>query len=147
EGMLVSFGRCCYPIPGDPIMGYLSTGRGIVIHREHCSNLENFRKHPQKWINVSWRGDTSEEFLTRITVMSENKMGILAEVAAAISATKSNIEQVDVNERDPGQSTITFYVHVRDRNHLEQIMQAVRTMPKVRDVVRYTNESVINHDE
>ncbi len=147
EGMLVSFGRCCYPIPGDPIMGYLSTGRGIVIHREHCSNLENFRKHPQKWINVSWRGDTSEEFLTRITVTSENKMGILAEVAAAISATKSNIEQVDVNERDPGQSTITFYVHVRDRNHLEQIMQAVRTMPKVRDVQRYTNESVINHDQ
>ncbi len=147
EGMLVSFGRCCYPIPGDPIMGYLSTGRGIVIHREHCRNLENFRKHPQKWITVAWRGDAEEEFLTRITVNSENRMGILAEVAATISGTRTNIDQVDVNEHDPGQSSITFFLHVRDRKQLATVMEAVRKMPRVREVLRYTNETEEFNDQ
>ncbi|MEL7536860.1 MAG: bifunctional (p)ppGpp synthetase/guanosine-3',5'-bis(diphosphate) 3'-pyrophosphohydrolase [Pseudomonadota bacterium] len=137
EGMLVSFGRCCYPIPGDAIMGYLSSGRGIVIHREDCRNLETFRKHPQKWITVNWRDDTDEEFLCRIVVEAENRMGILAEVAAAISATETNIEQVDVNDRDLGMSSITFYLHVRDHEHLANVTAAVRKMPRVKRVFRY----------
>ncbi|MEM1262428.1 MAG: bifunctional (p)ppGpp synthetase/guanosine-3',5'-bis(diphosphate) 3'-pyrophosphohydrolase [Pseudomonadota bacterium] len=137
EGMVVSFGRCCYPIPGDAIMGYLSSGRGIVIHREDCRNLETFRKHPQKWITVDWRKDTDEEFLCRIVVEAENRMGILAEVAASISATETNIEQVDVNERDQGISSITFYLHVRDHEHLASVTAAVRKMPRVKRVYRY----------
>ena len=139
EGMLVSFGRCCYPIPGDTIMGYLSSGRGIMIHREDCRNLDTFRKHPQKWITVDWRDDTEEEFLCRIEVEAENRMGILAEVAASISATETNIDQVDVNERDLGLSSITFYLHVRDHEHLAQITAAVRKMPRVKRVYRYLN--------
>ena len=147
EGMLVSFARCCYPIPGDEIMGYLSTGRGVVIHRHHCRNLENFRKHPEKWINVDWRPGIEQDFLSRITVNAENRMGILAEVAAAISATSTNIEQVDVNERDLGLSSISFFIQVKDRIHLAQVIDAVRKMPRVRDVTRYTNEIEEDHGD
>ncbi len=141
EGMLVSFGRCCYPIPSDSIMGYLSSGRGLVIHRDHCRNLENFRKHPQRWIKTSWLDAPGEEFLTRIDVMAENKMGILAEVAAAISDTETNIEQVEVNEREQGMSSITFFLHVANEEHLQRAINAVRSMTSVTSVTRYSNET------
>ena len=88
---------------------------------------------------MDWRDDTEEEFLCRIEVEAENRMGILAEVAASISATETNIDQVDVNERDLGLSSITFYLHVRDHEHLAQITAAVRKMPRVKRVYRYLN--------
>jgi len=140
EGMLVSFARCCYPIPGDEIMGHLSTGRGVVIHRHRCRNLENFRKHPEKWISVDWRGDTEQEFVTRIIVNAENRLGILAEIASSISGSSTNIEQVEVTERNQEISSISFFLHVKDRIHLAQVMDAIRKMPRVREVIRYSNE-------
>ncbi|MEO0996485.1 MAG: bifunctional (p)ppGpp synthetase/guanosine-3',5'-bis(diphosphate) 3'-pyrophosphohydrolase [Pseudomonadota bacterium] len=146
EGMVVSFARCCYPIPGDEIMGYLSSGRGVVIHRHRCRNLENFRKHPEKWIAVAWRPDIEQDFVSRITVNAENRMGILAEIAASISATSTNIEQVDVTERELGVSSIAFFLQVKDRIHLAQVMDAIRKMPRVQNVVRYDNETEDPHD-
>ncbi|MEM9172098.1 MAG: bifunctional (p)ppGpp synthetase/guanosine-3',5'-bis(diphosphate) 3'-pyrophosphohydrolase, partial [Pseudomonadota bacterium] len=92
EGMVVSYGRCCSPIPGDTIIGYLSTGRGIVIHRTQCSNLVNFRKHAQKWIDVEWLDNISQQFHVQLTVEAVNRMGVLAEVAATIADTDSNID-------------------------------------------------------
>ncbi len=141
EGMLVSFGKCCYPIPTDTIMGYLSSGRGLVIHRDHCRNLENFRKHPQRWIKASWLDTLDQSFMSRIEVTAENRMGMLAEVAAAIADTESNIDQVEVNEREHGMSSMTFFVHVRDSEHLDKVINAVRSMSNVSTVHRYTNET------
>lgn len=141
EGMMVSFGRCCYPIPGDAIMGYLSSGRGVVIHRDHCRNLENFRKHPQRWITASWRNDIDQEFLSRIDIVATNRMGILAEAASAISDTETNIEQVEVNERENGLSSITFFLHIRNAEHLDRVVAAVRSMTNVKEIERYTNET------
>ena len=66
EGMVVSYARCCHPIPGDDVMGYLSSGRGIVIHRNNCGNLSNFRKQPEKWIAVSWEKNIDLEFTSQI---------------------------------------------------------------------------------
>lgn len=146
EGMLVSFARCCYPIPGDEIMGHLSTGRGVVIHRHRCRNLDNFRKHPEKWINVDWREAVDQDFVTRIVVSAENRMGILAEVASMISASSTNIEQVEVTERNQGISTISFFLHVKDRIHLAQVIDGIRKTPNVQDVIRYSNEIENDHD-
>ena len=136
EGMVVSYARCCHPIPGDDVMGYLSSGRGIVIHRNNCGNLSNFRKQPEKWIAVSWEKDIDRDFNSQIHVETLNKPGVLAEVAATIGDAGSNIEQVSVLGRHEDCSVLAFMIQVRDRIHLAQIMRSVRNMSNVIRVIR-----------
>ena len=136
EGMVVSYAKCCYPIPGDDIMGYLSSGRGVVIHRDSCGNLSNFRKHSEKWINCNWEKDIDREFQTQIQVDTINKPGVLAEVAATIGDSGSNIEQVEVLGRHEDCSVLSFLILVKDRNHLARILRDVRNMPNVVRVAR-----------
>ena len=136
EGMVVSYGKCCYPIPGDEVMGYLSAGRGVVIHRNSCGNLINFRKQPEKWINVSWEKDIERDFSSQVQVDTVNKTGVLAEVAATIADTDSNIEQVAVLDRQDDCTILTFLLQVKDRKHLARIMRNVRKMENVIRVSR-----------
>mgnify|MGYP001373335718 CR=1 FL=1 len=136
EGMVVSYAKCCYPIPGDEIMGYLSSGRGVVIHRNSCGNLINFRKQPEKWLTVSWEMEISKDFSSQIHVDTENKTGVLAEVAATIADSESNIEQVSVLERQDDCSVLNFVLQVKDRKHLAEILRNIRKMPNVMRVSR-----------
>ena len=137
EGMVVSYSKCCYPIPGDDVMGYLSSGRGVVIHRTNCGNLSNFRKQPEKWISVTWEKDIDRDFQSQIQIDTQNKPGVLAEVAATIADCGSNIEQVEVLGRHEDCSVLTFLLQVKDRTHLARIMRNVRNMP---NVIRVTRE-------
>ena len=109
EGMVVSYARCCYPIPGDDIIGYMSTGRGLVVHRETCGNVANFRKQPSKWINVRWKRNVKGEFVAGIQVRAMNRMGLLAEMATAIAATQCDIDHVSV-ETESDSSTLDFRI-------------------------------------
>ena len=136
EGMVVSYARCCLPIPGDDVMGYLSSGRGVVIHRNNCGNLAIFRKQPEKWISVSWEADIDREFASQISVETRNKPGVLAEVASTIGDNRSNIEQVSVLGRHEDCSVLSFVLQVRNRQHLAQIIRAVRKMANVMRVTR-----------
>jgi len=136
EGMVVSYAKCCYPLPGDDVMGYLTAGRGVVIHRNTCGNLSNFRKQPEKWIAVSWEKDLDRDFNCQIQCETRNRTGVLAEVAATIADSGSNIEQVEVISRHEDVSVLTFLLQVRDRIHLAQIMRNVRKMPNVIRVSR-----------
>jgi guanosine-3',5'-bis(diphosphate) 3'-pyrophosphohydrolase len=136
EGMVVSYAKCCLPIPGDDVMGYLSSGRGVVVHRNTCGNLINFRKQPEKWIAVDWEKDIERQFASQIQVDTLNKPGVLAEVAATIGDCSSNIEQVSVLGRHEDCSILSFLLQVRDRTHLAQIMRNVRNMPNVIRVAR-----------
>src|ERR1700716_45029 len=86
EGLLVAYARCCFPIPEDPIFAFLSAGRGVVGPRENCGNVEDYRKHPENWLPVAWQATTDKVFSSEIRVDVANKMGVLAAVAAAISA-------------------------------------------------------------
>jgi guanosine-3',5'-bis(diphosphate) 3'-pyrophosphohydrolase len=136
EGMVVSYAKCCYPIPGDTVMGYLTAGRGVVIHRNQCGNLSNFRKQPEKWISVNWEKDIDREFACQIQTDTRNKPGVLAEVAATIGDCGSNIEQVEVLGRHDDCSVLSFLLQVKDRVHLAQIMRSVRNMKNVIRVSR-----------
>ena len=106
EGLVVTYARCCFPIPNDPILANLSSGRGVVIHREACGNLASFRKQPDKWISVTWQADIDRLFHVEIKVEVTNQTGVLAQVAAAIASTQTNIERVSVVERDSDSSTL-----------------------------------------
>ncbi len=136
EGLVVTFARCCFPIPNDPILANLSTGRGVVIHREACGNLSTFRKQPEKWISVAWRPAVDRLFHVEIKAEVTNRMGVLAQVAAAISGTQTNIDRVSLVERDSDSSTLTFELLVQDRRHLARVIRAVRGMPEVMKLTR-----------
>jgi guanosine-3',5'-bis(diphosphate) 3'-pyrophosphohydrolase len=136
EGLVVSYARCCFPIPNDPILANLSSGRGVVIHREACGNLASFRKQPEKWVSVTWQPATDRFFHVEIKAEVTNRMGVLARVASAIAATQTNIDRVSVVERDSDTSTITFELLVQDRRHLARVIRAIRGMPEVLKVTR-----------
>jgi GTP diphosphokinase / guanosine-3',5'-bis(diphosphate) 3'-diphosphatase len=136
EGLLVTYARCCFPIPHDPIFAFLSSGRGIVIHRETCVNVEDYRKHPEKWLPVSWQTGPDRFFSSQIRVDVPNRMGVLAAIAAAIASTETNIDHCSVEERDIDTSTLVFELKVHDRKHLARIIRTIRRMPDVLRVIR-----------
>src|SRR5262245_39387604 len=135
EGMVVNYARCCYPIPGDEIVGFMSSGRGIVIHRTTCGNLAEYRKQPSKWIPVNWTKSVKGEFDSEIQVRTLDRVGLLAEVAGRISATHTNIEHVRVDTEGDA-SALSFRLKVRDRRQLAQVVRSIRTIPGVVRVAR-----------
>jgi GTP diphosphokinase / guanosine-3',5'-bis(diphosphate) 3'-diphosphatase len=136
EGLLVTSARCCYPIPNDPIIAFLSSGRGIVIHRENCVNVEDYRKHPEKWLPVTWQSAPDRHFSSEIRVDAANRTGVLAAVAAAIASTDTNIDHVSVETRDENTSVLVFEIKVKNRKHLARIVRIIRRMPDVLRVTR-----------
>jgi GTP pyrophosphokinase len=135
EGLLVTYARCCFPIPGDAIFAFLSAGRGVVIHRENCVNVEDYRKHPEKWLPVTWQASQDRLFSSEIRVYVVNRTGMLAAVAAAIANLETNIDRVAIEEHGSDAVVLTFELRVRDRKHLARIVRVIRRMP---DVVRVT---------
>ena len=136
EGLLVTYARCCFPIPNDPIMAYLSAGRGVMIHRQNCGNLAEYRKQPDKWLSVAWESTRGRLFSSEIQLEINNRVGVLAAVASSIAGTETNIDQVSLEERDVNSSSLKFQVQVRDRKHLARVLRTVRRMPDVQRVSR-----------
>ena len=136
EGLVVSYARCCFPIPYDPIIAFLSAGRGVVIHRANCTNLSGWHKQPDKWLPVTWQKHSTRSFASELKVEVQNRPGVLASVASAIAATRTNIGHVSVVERDAESSTITFELQVRDRAQLAKVIRATRSMSEVLSIER-----------
>jgi len=139
EGMVVHFARCCRPIPGDAIVGFISAGRGLVIHTETCNNLSEYRSRPDKWIDVEWQPDIEGEFAAEIRVDVSNQKGVLATIAAEISEAGSNIENVSIEERDGLDTSMNFTVTVHDRRHLARVIRCIRKLPPVMRISRSRN--------
>jgi GTP diphosphokinase / guanosine-3',5'-bis(diphosphate) 3'-diphosphatase len=135
EGLIVTYARCCSPIPGDEIAGFMSSGRGIVIHRANCRNLVEYARQPSKWIPVNWKARLKGEFQSEIQVRTMDRVGLLAELAGRISATQSNINHVRVDSEGDA-SALSFRLTVRDRKHLAQVVRSIRSIPGVVRVSR-----------
>jgi guanosine-3',5'-bis(diphosphate) 3'-pyrophosphohydrolase len=136
EGLLVTYAHCCYPVPNDPILAFLSAGRGIVLHREECANVEDYHKHPEKWLPVTWQPKPGRLFLSEIRIETLNRMGVLAALSAAVAGTQTNISHVAIEQRDAETSVIVFVVEVTDRRQLARVMRTVRRVPDVLRVTR-----------
>ncbi len=136
EGHVVSYGNCCRPIPGDRIVGYLSAGKGIVVHRKRCRNVKEFRKAPDRLIDVAWDPEETGLFAVGLRVAVKNRPGGLATVATAISEADTNIEHVIIREQDGESSCLLFTIAVRGRHHLARVMRGVRRSPVVISVHR-----------
>ena len=136
EGMVVSFAKCCGPIPGDPVVAIFSPGRGLVVHHQDCPNLGDFRRQGQSWLDVQWADEIGGEFSTAIRLDAGNQRGMLATIASLIAEEGSNIEDVRSEERDGLSTSLRFVVSVRDRKHLASIIRRLRNVPFVLRVSR-----------
>jgi GTP pyrophosphokinase len=132
EGMALQFAKCCHPIPGDPIIGFIKTGRGMIIHTHDCPVIAKSRRDPDKWLDVEWAPDTRKLFSVNIKLVVSNQTGVLAKVAAEIAQNGSNIENVSLEPGDSSAYTdIHFTLQVSNRLHLAQIMRGLRRHPEV----------------
>lgn len=136
ERGVISFAQCCQPIPGDDIMGFHTTGRGVVVHRMNCSNLADYRRAPERWVEIGWDRQVSGDYASSLRVEVDNRPGVLAQVAAAIAEAESNIDSVDYLERDGSVSVIRFAIEVSDARHLEEVIRRVRRLQVVHGVER-----------
>ena len=136
EGMVVHFPKCCYPIPGDPITGFSSAGRGIVIHNLSCKNVAEYRNQPEKWIDVQWEEEIGRDFTTTIRMYATNQRGVLATVAAAISEQEANIINVDIEDKDDRDTLLAFEIEVKDRQHLAQVIKRIRRIKHISHISR-----------
>ena len=131
EGTVVTYAKCCRPIPGDKILGFVTAGRGVVIHVEGCKNVADYRNKPEKWIDVEWEESVAGEFPVELRLLVVNQRGVLATIAAAISDLDANIENVVMDERDGQHSQLTFTVAVKNRKHLARIIKRLRSLTNV----------------
>ncbi|MEJ5211248.1 MAG: bifunctional (p)ppGpp synthetase/guanosine-3',5'-bis(diphosphate) 3'-pyrophosphohydrolase [Burkholderiales bacterium] len=137
EGLAVQFAKCCRPIPGDPIIGFINKDQGLVIHTHDCPAVAKYREDPDKWVDVEWDPDTRRLFEVSLKLVVANQRGVLAKVAAAIAGANSNIENVSMEE-EPGSAYTSMYftLQVEDRNHLARVMRELRKIPDVARISR-----------
>ena len=137
EGMAVQFAQCCRPIPGDPIIGIISKGLGMVIHTHDCSVITKARHDPDRVLDVAWDPETRKPFEVSIKLVAANQRGVLAKVAAEIAEAGSNIQNVAVDPEDGSSYTNMFFtLQVSNRLHLARIMRALRRIPEVVRITR-----------
>ncbi len=136
EGMVVHFAKCCRPIPGDPIIGHISSGKGLVIHHSDCKNVSHLQNRPEQWVTVEWSAKGEQDLSTDIRVDVANRPGVLATVASAISEMGSNISNVTVDDQDGHTNAITFTIRVTDRDHLARIIRKIRKLKPVNGIQR-----------
>ena len=136
EGMVISFAKCCHPIPGDPVVGHVSSGRGIVIHTDSCKNIAEIRYNPEKVLEVDWDKHVSGEFTVDLQVELEHHRGMIASLATSITAVEGNIEKISMEERDVSFCIVQLLVNVKDRVHLARIIKRLRVIKGVHSITR-----------
>jgi GTP pyrophosphokinase len=131
DDILIKFGQCCRPLPGDPIIGYITLGHGVTVHRSHCINALNM--NPERRVDVSWAGDRAQTYPANIRIRSTDRVGLLADVAANISKHSANILSANTKTNDDSTVDSHFTLAVEDIAHLDRVLTALK---KVRGVMR-----------
>jgi (p)ppGpp synthase/HD superfamily hydrolase len=136
EGLVLSYAKCCTPIPGDPIVGHLSAGKGMVVHLDNCRNISEIRHNPEKCIQLSWAKDVTGEFNVELRVELEHQRGLIALLASSVNAADGNIEKISMDERDGRISVVQLVVSVHDRVHLARVIKKLRALTGVIRITR-----------
>jgi guanosine-3',5'-bis(diphosphate) 3'-pyrophosphohydrolase len=138
EGMAVQFAPCCRPIPGDPIIGVIKSGQGLIVHTHDCPTLRRGRSSAEQWLDVAWDKNINRPFDVSIKLLAANRRGVLAKVASAIAEAEANIE--NINFTHEGEYTaLHFTLEVNNRLHLANIMRSLRKIPEVVRIIRVKN--------
>lgn len=136
EGMAINYAGCCHPIPGDDIIGFISAEKGLVIHRQECANVKQFKNHPEKWLDVSWEDNITQTFEVELQLEVRNTRGALATIASNIAEMKTDIDRVRSEDKDETYSLMNIVIHVRTRKHLADVMRKLKHLPIVEKIQR-----------
>ena len=131
---MVRYAQCCQPVPGDPVVGYVTQGRGISIHRSDCPNLLTLDAGDRR-VEIDWQEAEGQSFAVRMVVRAEDRRGLYAELMEAISQTGTNIRGADLHTKD-GSAFGTVFVEVDNLNHLAKVLKAIRKVKGVTEVER-----------
>jgi (p)ppGpp synthase/HD superfamily hydrolase len=136
EGLLVTYSKCCYPVPGDSLLGTFTAGHGLVVHTADCPNIVELRKTPERCLMVDWDEQLDKFFQVRLQVKLKHEAGAFAEVATSIAENESNINHVDVHDGSDNLRVIDFIIDVKDRVHLARIIRTIKRQTRVAKVIR-----------
>ena len=138
--ILVKLAKCCTPVPGDEIVGFITRGQGVSVHRDTCNNVESLKREPDRLIDVSWSPNAQSIFLVNIQVEALDRAGLLSDVTRVLSEHHVNILSASVNTTSERLALSRFAFETGDARHLERVLNAVRRIDAVYDVYR-VNES------
>lgn len=136
EGFVVTYAKCCCPLPGDPIGGYLSAEKGLVVHRENCANLLEMQDQPERLMTLRWDDEVQGAFPVGMRLEAVNARGLIAVVATRLNAIGMNIDRISTQDKDIQYTYVDIELQVNSRTHLARIMKRLRTVEGVRRVVR-----------
>ncbi|GAA3558661.1 bifunctional GTP diphosphokinase/guanosine-3',5'-bis pyrophosphate 3'-pyrophosphohydrolase [Marinobacter xestospongiae] len=136
EGLLVRFAQCCKPIPGDPVVGVMDSGNGMLIHSDTCERLPESDEARSRLTHLKWAKDITDEFSVELRVELERQRGVIAEVASAVAKADGNIERINVEEQNARLGIVSLVVHVNGRRHLARVMRRIRNIRAVTHISR-----------
>jgi GTP pyrophosphokinase len=137
DDLMVFRARCCNPIRGEKIVGYISRGKGVSVHSANCPNVVNLLYDPERRIDVEWDKGTDEaRYTVRLTMQVEDRKGILADVSAKVADINTNITSVEATTDDDRRGRINMTVEINDMKHLEKVIKSLRGVNGVIDVER-----------
>ncbi len=144
DRLLIHFAQCCNPVPGDGIIGFITKGRGIVIHRKNCINILKLMENPEKMVEVQWDVDGEESFLVQLSILAEGKKHLLKDITTALAAMDITIKKIEMNHEN---ETITSYLilQVRDLTQLTKVMKNLCSVKGVLSVERGSTIDKVNH--
>src|SRR5688572_10899912 len=145
ENMMVRYSACCQPVPGDEVIGYITRGRGISIHRIDCPNILNLGEHPERRVEIEWEAESGERFFVRLVIEGDDRRGLLSDIATAISETGTNIQSAEIKSVEGGMNG-NFAVEVHDLTHLKKVMKAIRRVKGVLSVERKEHFAELDTD-
>ena len=138
DGVLMRFAKCCNPVPGDPVIGYISRGMGITVHRADCPNVANME--PERLISVHWDGQEEKPYDAAVFIIAENQPGVLAQVAAELARQEININEIACKSLVDGRTELRLTIQVRNASQLYGSIELIRKLPHILEVVRDTDE-------
>ncbi|MBI4804784.1 MAG: bifunctional (p)ppGpp synthetase/guanosine-3',5'-bis(diphosphate) 3'-pyrophosphohydrolase [Desulfovibrio sp.] len=139
DNVLVSFAGCCTPLPGEPVVGYISRGRGVIVHTHDCPNLG--RLEPERLLQVSWEGQEDTPYPAKIAILTHNKKGVLAKISAILADDEVNIDSGTFNSLVDGRTEIVMTVEVKDSSHLYRTIEHIQKLPEVIEVKRTVEDT------
>ncbi|MFP4623848.1 MAG: RelA/SpoT family protein [Gemmatimonadota bacterium] len=135
ENLMVRYSQCCQPVPGDDVIGYITRGRGISIHRKDCPNVLQLAEHPERRVEIEWKAEAGDRFFVRLIVEGDDRRGLLGDIANAITNTATNISSAEVHGVEGGM-TGSFVVEVENLQHLRKVVRSIRSVKGVLGVER-----------
>jgi GTP pyrophosphokinase len=135
ENLMVRYSQCCQPVPGDKVVGYITRGRGVSIHRVDCPNVLQLSQDPERRVEIEWSAEQGERFFVKLQMHGTDRRGLLSDVAKAISDSGTDIQHADMQSTNGGMEA-EFVVEVKDLSHLNRVVKAVKKVKGVLEVER-----------